>query len=506
LNIIITLAGKSFRFFSEGYKKDKFLLPTYDNKIVLEHVVEMFSPDDKFHFIISKKQSKIKGLKNKISGLTKRNTIHEIEDHNKGPVHSIIKINDIDKNEPIIISYCDFFVKWDYKRFLRNSFSSDGAIPVFKGFHPSSLTGTLYAYIKSDKKNSFLSIREKKSFTKNPTNEFASCGIYYFKSFKIFKHFGNKLMQKTKGEGYVSLIFNLMKKSKLNIDLFEVEKFICLGKPIDYRIFLYWIKYFKFNLGFKATKYFDTYNLIPMSGEGKRFKDYGYRVRKPLIEIKKKPMILNACETFPKSNNWNFIINKKDDQNNRVEKLIKNFHKDSKIIKVNKLTKGPAESCYLSKKNIDQNKPLFISSCDYITIFNENKWSELIKNKNIDGAIWTYKLDSIIVKSFNAFGYCKIKNKNSVAKIVEKKIISKSPINDQMIIGSFWFRKAKMFFDNCDEARKKNFLLNNEYYVGNNINLLLKKNFKFVIFEVDQWVSLGDPFEVKVFEYWEDIF
>ena len=63
-----------------------------------------------------------------------------------------------------------------------------------------------------------------------------------------------------------------------------------------------------------------------------------------------------------------------------------------------------------------------------------------------------------------------------------------------------------MFFDNCDEARKKYFLLNNEYYVGNNINLLLKKNFKFVIFEVDQWVSLGDPFEVKVFEYWEDIF
>ena len=113
MNIIITLAGKSLRFFSEGYKKDKFLLPTYDNKIVLEHVVEMFSPNDKFHFIISKKQSKIKGLKKKISGLTKRNTIHEIEDHNKGPIHSIIKINDIDKNEPIIISYCDFFVKWD---------------------------------------------------------------------------------------------------------------------------------------------------------------------------------------------------------------------------------------------------------------------------------------------------------------------------------------------------------------------------------------------------------
>ena len=38
------------------------------------------------------------------------------------------------------------------------------------------------------------------------------------------------------------------------------------------------------------------------------------------------------------------------------------------------------------------------------------------------------------------------------------------------------------------------------------LRISIKKNCKFVIFEVDQWVSLGDPFEVKVFEYWEDIF
>ena len=74
------------------------------------------------------------------------------------------------------------------------------------------------------------------------------------------------------------------------------------------------------------------------------------------------------------------------------------------------------------------------------------------------------------------------------------------------MIGSFWFRKAKFFFDSYEESKNKNFMINNEFYVGNNINLLIRKKLKFVIFEVDQWISLGDPFELKVFEYWKNLF
>ena len=504
MNILITLAGKSLRFFSEGFTKDKFLLELDKNEIVLDKVVEMFNPDDTFHFIISKTQSKIRGLKKKIIKTTKKNFIHIIKDHDKGPVYSVLKIKNINENEPIIISYCDFFVRWDYKRFLRNIHDLDGSIPVFRGFHPSSFSGTLYAYVKTNNKK-FLSIREKKSFTKNHINEYASCGIYYFKNFKMFKKFGSSLVKKSIKESYVSLIYNLMQKSNLHINVFEVQKFICLGTPFDYQSFLFWKNYFNKNLNFSTTKMFSGANLIPMSGEGKRFKKYGYRVTKPLIEVNNKPMILNVCKTFPKSKNWNFIINNNDDKNNRIENLIKKIDLKSNIIRVKKITNGPAESCYFAKNKINENDPLFISSCDYLTIFNQKNWQKIIKNKKIDGAIWTFKLENLIVKSFKAFGYCKVYN-NIVNKIVEKNTLSNNPKSDNMMIGSFWFRKAKSFFQSFEESKKKKFMINNEYYVGNNINLLIRKKMKFVIFEVDQWISLGDPFELKVFEYWKSIF
>ena len=506
MNVIITLAGKSLRFAKEGIKKDKFLLSTGKNSIVLDHVVQMFNPDDVFHFIISKKQSKKRELKKIILKTVKKGKIYIVDDHNKGPVYSVLKLKGLDENEPIIISYCDFFVKWDYQRFLRNIYTIDGSIPVFKDFHPSSFTGTLYAYVKSSKKNNFISIREKKSYTKNPTKEYASCGIYYFKSLKIFKFFAKKLLKKTKREAYVSLIFNLMKKSNLKLNIFEVEKFICLGTPLDFRIYLYWKRYFEQNIYLSNQFIFPGANLIPMSGEGKRFKEYGYRVTKPLIEINKKPMLINTCMTFPKTKNWNFVINNKDNLNNRISKMINEIDYQSKIITVNKITQGPAASCYLAKELIKQNEPLFISSCDYLTIFNEKKFKQLIQKKNIDGVIWTYKLNDIIVKSFENFGYCKVDKNNFVKKVVEKKTISNKPYNDQMLIGSFWFKKAKYFFNNFEKAVKVKNLLNNEYYVGNNINLLLNKKMKFIIFEIDQWITLNDPFELKVYEYWKTMF
>ena len=79
MNILITLAGKSLRFISEGYKKDKFLLEVGNNKIILDKVVEMFNSDDTFHFIISKKQSKIAGLKKRISKVSKKCTFKPLD-------------------------------------------------------------------------------------------------------------------------------------------------------------------------------------------------------------------------------------------------------------------------------------------------------------------------------------------------------------------------------------------------------------------------------------------
>ena len=42
-------------------------------------------------------------------------------------------------------------------------------------------------------------------------------------------------------------------------------------------------------------------NLIPMAGNGMRFKNVGYSTPKPLIPVHGKPMIVKAIESLPKA-------------------------------------------------------------------------------------------------------------------------------------------------------------------------------------------------------------
>ena len=58
MNIFITMAGKSERFKEKGYSLPKFLLDV-GGKTVISRLIECFSEDDTFHFIISKSQNNL---------------------------------------------------------------------------------------------------------------------------------------------------------------------------------------------------------------------------------------------------------------------------------------------------------------------------------------------------------------------------------------------------------------------------------------------------------------
>ena len=62
--------------------------------------------------------------------------------------------------------------------------------------------------------------------------------------------------------------------------------------------------------------------VMPMAGEGLRFKKYGHILPKPLIKINNTPMFLKATNSFPKNLKWIFISNN----------VIKNSYKIKKIL------------------------------------------------------------------------------------------------------------------------------------------------------------------------------
>jgi len=242
--------------------------------------------------------------------------------------------------------------------------------------------------------------------------------------------------------------------------------------------------------------------IIPMAGLGKRFKKENFSTIKPLIVIDEKSIFEESINDLPESKNIIAIINKKIFEKYSILKKILKIN-NIKNLQLKKNTLGQSDTCYKTKMLIKPNEDLFVHSCDYIMKYSYKKFKKA--SLNCDVIIFTCKLKSSIVKNYNDFAYCK-ERKGNVLKIFEKKTISKNPQNDQMIIGSFWFKKASDFFEMHEQSLKKKNYINKELYVANNINLLIKKRKKVKIFQVYHWKNLGDYFSYNQYIYWKNFF
>jgi len=512
LNIILTLAGHSRRFKEAGFSLPKFLI-SIDGTPMIEHVVSMFDYEDTFHFVLNEEQINAHpDIPDVLESITSNSTLTVIEPHDIGPTYSALQVEGISNEDEVIVSYCDFYVNWNFQLFKRTIHGYDGSVPSFRGFHPASYGNTYYAYMRVNSNNEMLELREKKSFTSERHNEHASVGIYYFANWDLFSKYSRLVLDTYKDtlpEAYVSLHYNHMVKDDLNIKVFPVEKFICWGTPNDLKQYYFWSNYFSHtqNTAPKINNATSQVNLIPMAGKGSRFKDYGYRLGKPMIPVKNKPMVIAACESFPSAHKWIFLPRSEDNNKYPISDALNAFHQNCKVIPVDHDTSGQAATCLLAESELAHNLPLFIASCDYETVYSVERWKEIINDKSIDGAIWTYRLGSFLTKDPKAFAYCETKDDGLIiSRVVEKNVISNNPGDDPMALGSFWFRKAEDFIYAAKYAIKNDVNVNGEHYVANTINILLTEGKRFVIFDVDLWVSFGDPFELQVVEYWDEYF
>ena len=235
MKLIITMSGQSARFTSAGYKEKSFIKVL--DKHVIEHVVSMFDglPYEDIYFIV---RADDWYSQTRLPELFPFCKVVPIKANLDGPVMSILSASlDIDEHEEVIVNYCDFTASWDFGKFLSHVRTENiqGCMTTHTGFHPHRLYNDSFAFIRNyDTK--ILEVKEKECFTDNFFEEHASNGTYYFSSFSIMNKYFNEqvsLNDRTRGEFYVTMPFNLMIRDGLNVHLYETKNFMCFGTPRD---------------------------------------------------------------------------------------------------------------------------------------------------------------------------------------------------------------------------------------------------------------------------------
>ncbi len=233
-----------------------------------------------------------------------------------------------------------------------------------------------------------------------------------------------------------------------------------------------------------------------MAGLGKRFLKSKFKLPKPLILIKDKPMFIQAARSMPRSRLNIFICNKKLVEKYQLRKILsKEFKNRFKLITVRRTTKGQANTCLLAKKYLKKNDKIFIHSCDSLIDFDKNS---LKKDFNkFEGIIYTTKPNKVHISNIKSYGWVNIK-KNKIHKITCKNKASLFPKKDFVIIGSFAFKNKNIFLKLIRNLFKSRQTINNEYYLDMVFKLAVENNQKIKNVRVKKYFSWGTPNELVI--------
>jgi len=238
--------------------------------------------------------------------------------------------------------------------------------------------------------------------------------------------------------------------------------------------------------------------IIPMGGEGKRFKNSKFNKPKFMIETKNKTLLEWAIQSLPLdfAHKIFFIIRKNDEQNFRVKEFIKKIMKEKfsnikfEILLLSKNTRGQAETVLNCKKYINNDRGLLIFNND--TYFKSTRLKSRLlsmKNQKIDGILGIFNSNN------PEYSFVKIDNENKVIKTKEKKVISNFAST-----GMYIFSKGSDFIKSVEYAIEEEILSKNEFYISELYNILIKEGKKFTVDIADEFVTLGTPEDIKKFE------
>ena len=507
MKIIIPMSGKGKRFVDAGYKDPKPLI-VVDNKPIIKHVIDLFPREKDILCICNKEHIETTNMRTILESYGAQ--VHVIESHSLGPVYAVSQVFDqLDDEEEVIISYCDYGTVWNYEQFKLDIKNYDGGIVAYKGFHPHMLGTDNYAFMRCDGKR-VLEIREKEPFTDNRMNEYASNGAYYFKKGTYVKKYFTELMQlgdlgKKNGEYYISLVYNLMIKDNMNVGVFEIDKMLQWGTPYDLSIYNMWSNHFK-RAASDATQYNSNATLIlPLAGQGSRFKMDGFSVPKPLLDINGKPMIIRAVESIPNCDKKVFVCLNEHLQTYPLKETLLEHFSNSQIIGIDTTTEGQACTCEIAIRNanISDNEPILISACDNGVDYNVNKYKELEENPDIDVIVWSFTNNPTGRIYPHMYAWLDVDDSNNIRYVSVKKKLEGAK---HAIIGTMYFRRKDIYMKGLDSIYKNNIRTNGEYYVDNLLNPLIDMGYNVKVFEVDNYICWGTPSDYKTYQYWYEYF
>lgn len=218
--------------------------------------------------------------------------------------------------------------------------------------------------------------------------------------------------------------------------------------------------------------------IIPVAGAGTRLRPLTYTQPKVLISVAGKPILSFIIDELSENGvtDFVFVIGYLGEKIKEfVEKNYPNLN--AKFVQQEK-REGLGHAIWCAKDEIDENKELIIHLGDTIIDFDIKK-------------IVAEKYSTLVVKKVDdprAFGVAEIDADGFIKKVEEKPIIPKS---NMALVGFYFIRETKKFFDALHHIIENNLRNNNEFYLTDALQKMIADGVRFRNFKIESWYDVG---------------
>lgn len=231
--------------------------------------------------------------------------------------------------------------------------------------------------------------------------------------------------------------------------------------------------------------------VIPMAGEGRRFKEAGYRDPKPFIDVSGMPMIEMVLSNLRVQGSQFICIAQRKhmlDKKDIFHTLSKRY--SIRLIGVDGLTEGPTCTVLHAVRYINNDEPLMIANSDQMLDVSVQNVAMDCKRRKLDGSMMTFPADH------EKWSYAKIDDEGYVTEVAEKKVIS-----THATAGIYYWSQGKVFVESAVEMMSHNERIHNEFYVAPSYNYAIARGFKIGIYEIheSQMHGLGTPDDLHAY-------
>ncbi len=231
--------------------------------------------------------------------------------------------------------------------------------------------------------------------------------------------------------------------------------------------------------------------VIPIAGEGRRFREAGFRSPKVLIETAGRPLLywaLDSIQPLLAEYRVIFLCLTRHLQAYPLKQLILDYCPHAAIIALDRPTQGQAATVLEARKLLREDEPLLIYNGDtYMKLAHVE--ALLGFDQGVDGII------PVFPSSDPAFSYVLADRNGNVLQVREKEVIS-----PWATTGLYGFRTASMFLSAAEEAMAQPCITGGEYYVAPLYHDLIGQGCTFRMLPVERCLPIGTPEQWHTFQ------